>query len=174
MKQTGAIEKYQNLRNKIDQLSSQLQTEHGEHMKCQKGCAECCMNFDLLPVEFFSIKTALANDEKKVVSQKNNDGCLFLEKDVCTIYEHRPIICRTHGLPLLYVGNSDEWELSYCPLNFEEVELDFFHFENTFPQDRFNSNLYLINQLFLQENPELDCKSQLISMNLLVKSSDSM
>ncbi|WP_299580588.1 YkgJ family cysteine cluster protein [uncultured Sunxiuqinia sp.] len=147
---TSKFEKYHQLRNQVDQLSEQLSSLHKSHMACKKGCDLCCMDYDVFPIEFEAMKEALQN--KQVDVQKSVDGsCIFLKDHTCQIYEHRPIICRTHGLPLLFM-NDDQWELSACELNFTEFDDEEFNTENTFPQDKFNSKLFLLNQAFLKEN----------------------
>ena len=67
------------------------------------------------------------------------------------MYESRPIICRTHGLPLLFM-NDEQWELSACELNFTEFDDEEFKEENTFPQDTFNSKLFMINKRFVESS----------------------
>jgi Fe-S-cluster containining protein len=78
---------------------------------------------------------------------------VFLVNHQCQIYKSRPTICRTHGLPLLYTNNEGEWELSACELNFAEFE-DEFSESNTFPQDKYNSKLFLINKEFIKNFKE--------------------
>jgi len=46
-------------------------------------------------------------------------ACTFLYNDRCSIYEARPIICRTQGAPLFI---QSENVLDYCPLNFEKAD----------------------------------------------------
>jgi len=60
-------------------------------------------------------------------------------------------MCRTHGLPLLYANDDGEWELSACELNFTEFDFEDFTMENTFPQDKYNSKLFLLNREFIAE-----------------------
>ncbi len=80
---------------------------------------------------------------------EDETACPFLKDHECTIYEHRPLICRTHGLPLLYVNSeTEEWELSACELNF--TNFNNFNEKNTFPQDKFNSRLFLLNEEFIK------------------------
>ncbi|MGQ7868870.1 YkgJ family cysteine cluster protein [Sunxiuqinia sp. sy24] len=147
---TSKFEKYHQLRNQVDQLSEQLSGLHQNHMACKKGCDLCCMDYDVFPIEYEAMKEALQN--KQVDMQKSIDGsCIFLKDHMCQIYEQRPIICRTHGLPLLFM-NDEQWELSACELNFTEFDDEDFTTENTFPLDKFNSKLFLLNQVFLKEN----------------------
>jgi len=60
-------------------------------------------------------------------------------------------MCRTHGLPILYANDNGEWELSACELNFTEFDFDEFTDENTLPQDKYNSKLFLLNREFIAE-----------------------
>ncbi len=144
------FEEYRSLVCEVDELGEKLSTEHKTHMKCKKGCDLCCMDYSVFPVEYYAIQNAL--EEQSVDFQDSVDGsCIFLKDHVCQIYENRPVICRTHGLPLLFMNN-DQWELSACELNFTEFDDEEFNTENTFPQDKFNSKLFLLNQKFIKEN----------------------
>lgn len=163
------FEKYITLRNDIDQLAHKLFDIHQSHVQCKKGCDLCCMDYSIFPIEFFYIKQKLGNAILPEPEKKTDAAsCIFLKNHECTIYEHRPIICRTHGLPLLYLNNeSEEWELSACDLNF--TDFDNFDDENTFPQDKFNSRLFMLNEGYIQLNhPEEYNKFDLIPLRELL------
>ncbi|NCB09582.1 MAG: hypothetical protein EOM73_15670 [Bacteroidia bacterium] len=148
---------YKELRNEIDSLSEKLEKEHAPHMKCKCGCDLCCMDYRIFPVEFYSILQELKNrnytgsDLSKI---QDEESCIFLKNHRCQIYESRPVICRTHGLPLLFANEEGEWELSACELNFTDFDLEDFTPENTFPQDKFNSELFMLNKQFIEANPK--------------------
>lgn len=165
------LERYRELRNEVSDLSNKLANIHKEEMACKKGCSECCMNFQVLPVEYFSILEELKENPPKEHRELDADAedCNFLINDLCQIYQSRPFICRTHGLPLLFMSQEgDDWELSACPLNFTNFED--FHSENTFPQDTYNSKLFLINQEFVKNyETEQFGDFDMISINRLIK-----
>jgi hypothetical protein len=50
------------------------------------------------------------------------------------------------------MNEDNGWELSACELNFTEFDMEDFTEENTFPQDKFNSKLYLLNKEFIAKN----------------------
>lgn len=153
-------ETYYALRNQIDSLANRLENMHRNHLSCKMGCDLCCMDYSIFPVEFYSIKKALKEKAAglNVAEKADNSSCVFLKDHKCSIYDERPIICRTHGLPLLYVNEESEWELSACELNFTDFDMDDFSNENTFPQDKFNSELFLLNKKFISEFTEKEYK----------------
>jgi len=164
------FEKYRTIRDQIDTICSKLHTEHKAHTICKKGCSECCMNFNVFPVEFHSILSEIKTNESIKLSQ-SNEGCLFLVEHSCTIYEMRPSICRSHGLPILNMDSEGEnWELSFCQLNFTNVDEEYFTLENGFQQDVFNSELYLLNRDFIANFKEVAYdENELIELRELKK-----
>lgn len=142
------IQKYRQLRSETDQLVTRLERQHRPHMQCRQGCDQCCMDYRIFPVEFYAIAEELKGVPPQTEAGAGADDCIFLINHACTIYASRPFICRTHGLPLLYANDDGEWELSACELNFTEFDGDF-HARNTFPQDRFNSRLFMLNKEFI-------------------------
>ncbi|MFZ5428971.1 MAG: YkgJ family cysteine cluster protein [Bacteroidota bacterium] len=142
------FEKYRKLTDKTDRLTESLEKVHRQHMQCRLGCSFCCMDYSLFPVEFYAIADQLKAEEIRINPEAKSDECIFLVNNACTIYAFRPMICRTHGLPLLYTNEDGEWELSACELNFTEFEEEF-HSENAFPQDKFNSRLFMLNKEFI-------------------------
>ncbi len=150
---TKQFEAYKILRNEIDSLSVQLEREHVGQMVCKKGCDMCCMDYSIFPVEFYSIINDLKREglNPEISETQNKNECIFLKNHVCSIYEQRPVICRTHGLPLLFMNENSEWELSACELNFTDFDFGNFTIENTYPQDKFNSKLFLLNKEFVSE-----------------------
>ncbi len=150
-------EKYLKLLNEINSISQTLENEHKKHINCKSGCDLCCMDYSIFPIEFYFILEKLKKQNPEMDSLevgKSENECIFLKDHSCTIYNSRPIICRTHGLPLLYTNDDGEWELSTCELNFTKYKFEKFTPKNTFPQDKFNSKLFLINKEFISESEE--------------------
>jgi len=149
----GSFLAYYNLRDEIDALCESLEKEHSKHLNCKKGCDLCCMAISVFPVEFYAIK---AEADLKSIAElpvpHNDEDCRYLIDHSCMIYSSRPVICRTHGLPLLYMSlEGDDYELSCCELNFTEFDFEDFTEENTYPMDRINSQLYRINKKFVSD-----------------------
>ena len=150
------FKQYKQLRTEIDNLSSELENQHAKQMQCKKGCDKCCINYNIFPIEFYSILSDFKDNKllPEISFNPKENVCIFLNNSVCTIYHHRPIICRTHGLPLLFMNENSEWELSACDLNFTEFNFGEFTMDNTFPQDKYNSKLFMLNKMFISEFQE--------------------
>jgi Fe-S-cluster containining protein len=74
-------------------------------------------------VEFHAIRLAMARAGVVIGPEAFDPSatCGFLDGDLCRIYPFRPIICRTHGLPIVFLDDASgelAWEVSFCELNF--------------------------------------------------------
>lgn len=169
------IKAYHEIREKIDQHVKYLWSEHDNHMACKKGCDLCCLDFDVFPIELAAIKQQIEEEYPAVLNQKVEEGaggkCAYLKDHACTIYNARPIICRTHGFPLLNMNETgDQWELSFCELNFTDVDDDYFEEDALFEQDTYNSKLFMLNKAYLVAHSEMDYNEKdLVSLKELLK-----
>lgn len=102
--------------------------KHSQQMTCQKGCSKCCYtDISVFKVEserisewYNSLESEKQKELQTLWASKNEPGaCSFLYNDQCTIYEARPVICRTQGAPLFIASEN---KLDYCPLNFTESD----------------------------------------------------
>lgn len=142
---------YKKLVQEINELTNRLEKIHGKYMQCKKGCDLCCMDFSIFPVEFYFILNEVRNKPFEVEERIDNSVCSFLKNHSCTIYSFRPIMCRTHGFPLVYSNEAGEPELSTCHLNFNQFDFEKFTIDNTIAQDKFNSKLFMLNKKFIQD-----------------------
>jgi Fe-S-cluster containining protein len=157
------IDAYYSLRAEIDLLSQKLTDEHQKHLTCREGCDQCCLNLNIFPVEYEAILAELtpAGIPSIAVITGEDDPCTFLKDHSCSIYPSRPIICRTHGLPLLFTNDEGtDMELALCELNFTDAADLEFTVDNTYPEDSFVSRLYLINREFIKHCKDPNYKGQ--------------
>lgn len=150
------LRNYDDLVSRVDELCRRIETDYSAHLACRKGCDACCRHLSLFPVEGAALARALCSrcpDEagriRRLARKTPAEGpCPLLQDGVCLLYEARPIICRTHGLPLL-AGSGPKRRLDWCPENFKKVK--------SLPNaavidlDVLNSTLSAINALFLAE-----------------------
>ncbi len=153
------IKDYLNLRQRIDMEAKRLVALHGRNITCGPGCDGCCVNLTVFPVEFFSMeheinRVGLYPEE---ILFDETAACGFLHDRLCRIYPFRPIICRTHGLPILFVDDpSDEprWEVSFCKLNFIGSDQIGLTDDMLLDIEEINAELNLINRDFIASLPE--------------------
>lgn len=169
MKTEPFFEQYAALIKKVDTQIETLQKAQTQHIVCKKGCAACCMNFGILPVEYYAISNAISANNNELKSLSKDEDCKFLQQNICSIYAHRPIICRTQGLANVYFNSETEvWELSLCEQNFTALNDDFFTEENCLNMDEINQELAEINNRFLNANSEIAyLQNSLIDVNTL-------
>ena len=112
---------------RADHFFGQVLASQRAHMQCGPGCDACCrQDLALCTLEAFVLLTGLDQlppDQRASSARAAKHGappCALLgDGGRCVAYEHRPIICRTHGLPILYQEQgSEQGSLSVCHLNF--------------------------------------------------------
>jgi len=114
------------LQENASEFFDKIQKKHSSVMECKAGCSKCCMTdisvFEIEADRIIDYVNSLEETAKTALQAKwkepvEKGACTFLYEGQCSIYEARPLICRTQGLPL-YVATENV--LDYCPLNFKE------------------------------------------------------
>lgn len=124
-------------------------------MKCGAGCSSCCQAFKILPIEYEYIQQQLKLNNITTTNKVKKGECKYLIDNKCSIYEYRPIICRTHGFPLVRLNEEvEEYEVSFCELNFIKFPLEQFNANNVFFEDTYNSKLLQLNNKYLSAQKE--------------------
>ncbi|MDK9719052.1 MAG: YkgJ family cysteine cluster protein, partial [Trichlorobacter sp.] len=103
------LDNYHRLLDKVDQLCEGITTLLGDALTCHAGCSSCCISISVFPVEAAALIEAAGQLTSEQCQQRkhqlsnpqNEDCCPLLLDDCCLLYQARPIICRTHGLPIL-------------------------------------------------------------------------
>lgn len=98
---------------------------HSVYVCCKKGCSACCEKGDYplselelryLMQGYFELDNLKKQQVQKNINEIKKGGkCPFLINKECSIYEYRPIICRTHGLA--YLTENDVVKVPYCANN---------------------------------------------------------
>jgi Fe-S-cluster containining protein len=122
---TEALLPYRALVEQVDLLCGRIVGDYAEALRCQAGCAGCCRLSGVLPVEAASLYLAwrsLPEAPRRALRSRlehpgATDCCPLLFDRRCPLYAARPIICRTHGLPLL-IEEDGAQRIDRCPLNF--------------------------------------------------------
>ncbi|HPY74446.1 MAG: YkgJ family cysteine cluster protein [Planctomycetes bacterium] len=137
------IQEYNEFKDDIDTIAKHLTEIHGIHIICKKGCASCCTNLTVWPIEYYSILYNMQQDNVQNI-EPSDQSCTFLKNNECQIYTYRPIICRTHGLPITFQEdeNSTTQQVTFCEKNFTTLTTPDFHSQNTLNIDKVNQILY--------------------------------
>lgn len=161
------LEEYKALRDEIDARCGDLWKQHNSNMKCASGCSSCCQAFKILPIEHEYIQEKIKDLDFEINENIKKGECKYLVDNKCSIYDHRPIICRTHGFPLVRLNEElEEYEVSFCHLNFKGVSLEKFNSNNVFFEDTFNSKLFKLNKEYLDSQKEsMYDQGQLLELN---------
>lgn len=94
---------------KIDAFFERVAARYGSAMQCHTGCADCChVRLTITRVEAQAIVDEIArwdDDRRRAlaaqVAAARPDRCVALdEHDRCAIYAARPVVCRSHGVPI--------------------------------------------------------------------------
>ncbi|MHC1698125.1 MAG: YkgJ family cysteine cluster protein [Geobacteraceae bacterium] len=148
------LQNYHNLVARIDSLCAGVLSQCADSISCRKGCDACCRHFSIFWVEAVNMAGFVANLSQKQAAHlrsraqnhADQDICPLLVEGACALYPARPIICRTHGLPILTrieTGRS----VDFCPRNFTRAETIPGHL--IIDLDTLNKTLVAINALFV-------------------------
>jgi Fe-S-cluster containining protein len=146
-----ALLQYRELCSYCDALFERVRTAYPGQVTCARGCVHCCSLKTVCALEIFAIglhlKHAKLPARRAVEANTVSSGpaCVFLHDGGCTIYPARPIICRTHGLPLVVPG---EKRVDCCPLNFTSIDLAALKEADVMDVARVTTNLMRLNLAF--------------------------
>jgi uncharacterized protein len=166
---SNAYEQYQRLKTRVDAFGQAIRERYATQITCHAGCDGCCyQQFTVFPVEAYHLAqavTALAPEaQQRLLARLRQDDpwriietstpCVLLEHGYCSLYEHRPLICRIHGFPVAstMIERPDGGQRDCCPLNFTDLPLQDIAPQAIYNLDLVNQTLAAINHLFVQEH----------------------
>lgn len=119
------------LRRRVDDHFAAALARTPASFECRAGCSQCCgVRFGVFAVEATRVAAALtrlAHDDPRLrarvraqADDPRHGACALLVDGRCSVYDERPLICRSHGLPVQRVADSGERVVEVCALNFTE------------------------------------------------------
>jgi len=149
------LDNYYQMVSRVDALCRGIRAVLSGRITCSEGCSSCCTAITLFPVEAAALNVALetlpdarqAGIRRHVAAHAGGERCPLLEDHRCLLYAARPIICRTHGLPIIYTEGSER-KVDCCPLNLGEGEQPLSG-SDIIDLDRLNTLLVAVNALYL-------------------------
>ncbi|HSV96087.1 MAG TPA: YkgJ family cysteine cluster protein [Spirochaetota bacterium] len=163
---------YTALVRRVDAFCAEVLREYRSSMACAPGCDSCCILETVNAVEagvLLNHAASIGPAHRDAVMlraaepARAGQPCVFLENGLCAVYEARPLICRTHGLPVYLDGAVD-----FCPKNFTEVS----RIESPFilGLENLNTMLGAINLEFQREHPDSFFQKERFVLRELFKS----
>jgi len=147
------LDNYFRLRGFCDALREAVSRRYGDQLACRPGCSGCCILAGVNMLEAAVLLLARRDRPHPPVRPAGPVGleddipCPLLHKGLCGLYPARPLICRTHGLPLrgasLTGGRTD-----CCPLNFPAFDLETIEPDLILDADEVTMNLMRLNLAF--------------------------
>lgn len=152
------LENYRTLVTRVEELCQRTVGALSSHITCRAGCDACCRHLSIFAVEAAAIRAALnelppekaALIRAKAQGLREDSPCPLLHDGLCLLYQARPVICRTHGLPLLLLRDGEK-SIDFCPENFQG--LPSIPGSAVIDLELLNMMLATINALYLQGSP---------------------
>ncbi|MDD2310250.1 MAG: YkgJ family cysteine cluster protein [Desulfuromonadaceae bacterium] len=150
------LDNYKQLTARVDALCNTIAATLGEQITCSAGCSSCCTSISVFPVEAAAMREALENlPEQKaveirrhVLEHAEDERCPLLFNHHCLLYEARPIICRTHGLPIIYTSEGQR-NSDCCPRNLTGSES--LSGTSVVDLDKLNTLLVAVNSIYVSQ-----------------------
>lgn len=122
-----SLARYRELVAKVDAFFARVVGRHGHAMQCRAGCAACCLpGLSVTGVEADAIREELSAmpegprvELRARALREDSAACPALDEEGrCSIYAVRPLVCRSHGLPIRLPGPRGLPVIDACPKNF--------------------------------------------------------
>ena len=157
---------YKKLTSRVDTLCSGIAADLGGQITCSAGCSSCCTSITIFPVEAAAMREALdklpgphAEEILRHVSgQAGDERCPLLLNHHCLLYDARPIICRTHGLPIIYTSG-DQRSSDCCSLNLTGAKS--IPGSSVIDLDKLNLLLVAVNSTYLSQSGSTESPGRL-------------
>lgn len=128
---TIAVSALLQLRRRVDDHFDAAVHRTPAAFACRVGCSSCChVQIGVTGIEADRVRAALValghadpalRDRVRAQGRDpRRSSCALLVDDRCAVYDERPLICRSHGLPVRATLDDGSRTDSVCPLNFTE------------------------------------------------------
>jgi uncharacterized protein len=119
-------ELYRQLCDKVDAFFGRVEARHRDELHCDRGCYDCCdVRLTVTGVEAAAVRAAwlaLSDERRREVRATWRDdatACAALDRQGrCAVYEGRPLVCRSHGVPVRFLDKRSLPVVESCFRNF--------------------------------------------------------
>ena len=143
---------------KVDAFGARVDARMPGERACGEGCHDCCApGLSVTTIEGEAIAAFVERATpaeqtrlREALARAAGDRCAALDaRGACTIYEARPIVCRSHGLPIRVAGPERRLPMiDACPKNFVGRDLDGLERECVLDQATLSTMLGAIDAAF--------------------------
>ncbi len=125
----ASIDALRRFHEEVDRAAAELERRHADRLQCARGCSSCCLD----GLSVFDVEAERIRRDAAELLQRGSPhlegACAFLDAEgACRIYEHRPYVCRTQGLPLRWLDETPDGALverrDICPLNEDDTPIE--------------------------------------------------
>jgi uncharacterized protein len=122
---------YKQLCDKVDAFFARVQARVGDQMQCASGCSQCCqsgLSVTMAEAEALAqwwqeqttdVHNAITENIQRRLAMADNVYCAALDSEgKCMVYDARPIVCRSHGVPIRLRDERLLPVVTACELNF--------------------------------------------------------
>lgn len=160
------LENYKLLTTRVDALCNSINAALSGQITCVPGCSSCCTSITVFPVEAAAMREALQSlpeqhaeeIRRHIAAHGDDERCPLLLHHHCLLYEARPIICRTHGLPIIYTTDGQR-RSDCCPHNMTDAES--LSGTSVVDLDKLNHLLVAVNSLYLSQSESSESPERL-------------
>ncbi len=161
---TDAIERFEALAGDVERKFDAIRQRNHGCMECQKGCSDCCRcRLSITRLEEAYLRQGLARLPESVrrelaerATDESREMCAGLDADgACQVYESRPLICRSHGVPLRYrypVPLVQPTRIDVCQKNFTEGSTSALPAEDVIDQTSLTAVLAVLDAEFCDKH----------------------
>jgi Fe-S-cluster containining protein len=136
--EAALLERLEALAEKADAFFARVRARYPDALACGPGCASCCApHLEVTPLEARALGQHVASlppHEREALAARaragRDDACVALDPEGrCDVYRARPLVCRTHGVPIRLASAEPVKSrralpmLSVCERNFRELDL---------------------------------------------------
>src|ERR1700761_3077590 len=123
------VSRYRDVASKVDAFFARVQLRYASDLQCGSGCSDCCaVRLTVTSVEAGEISDFVAELPAAMRTKlaanvaASASRCAALDRTGrCLIYDARPIVCRSHGVPIRMRNPNSLPVVEACHRNFTEA-----------------------------------------------------
>jgi hypothetical protein len=118
---------YAALTARVDAFFARVEQRHAADLRCAVGCDACCharltvttIEADAIRDHVASLSESARANLAQIAARPDTGRCAALDDDGrCLVYDARPLVCRSHGVPIRLRPANALPVVQSCHLNF--------------------------------------------------------